>query len=261
MSPEIGPQPEDQPLPEARGSPSHASRYDIPYPLRDEGASSSGYRDHSRSPLPQVHMARSLSRDDDLGSCRPSHRHRHRQRHYDDGSMPCSRSQSRSRSPHRSHRHSRESSSRKDKDDKDEREWSSRSHHHHTRERLLNSSRKHVDDERRKRDRSPNAQSEDDYPSPSLLTRPLRSTKMDRYFDPNYDPAFDYQPSLKMDEFVQEGAFDDWDTMLELIRARREDRAERKRREGLGISVSSDTMGNIVYKKRGSVREWDLGKE
>ena len=84
---------------------------------------------------------------------------------------------------------------------------------------------------------------------------------MDRYFDPNYDPAFDYQPSLKMDEFVQEGAFDDWDTMLELIRTRREDRAERKRREGLGLSVSSDTMKNIVYKKRGSVREWDLGKE
>ena len=70
--------------------------------------------------------------------------------------------------------------------------------------------------------------------------------------------------------------------MLELIRIRREDKEEKKRLEkmglgkdkkdkkekGVGASSISDTWrsGNdsimeIEYKKRGSVREWDMGKE
>lgn len=64
--------------------------------------------------------------------------------------------------------------------------------------------------------------------------------------------------------------------MLELIRQRREDKEERKRLERWGVSKdkdkekkkktvepSSDTVDimSIEYKKRGVVREWDMGKE
>ena len=66
--------------------------------------------------------------------------------------------------------------------------------------------------------------------------------------------------------------------MLELLRQRREDKEEKKRLERLGLSTSKvgkvktvedigswmsggDNLMNIEYKKRGSVREWDLGKE
>ena len=269
MSPVIGPEPEDQPQSETHNTSLRAPRYEVPNLPHDEKTSSFGHCERSRSPSTRVHIAeqkRSHSGDDDQDSNRPSHRHRYRRRRYtDDNSIPQSRSQSRSRSPRRSHQQSRKSSSRKDKDYAGEKERSNRLHHRHRKERSLNSSKKPLGDERSKPDRSSNAPSENeedvDYPSPSLLTRPLRSTKMDRYFDPNYDPTLDYQPSLKTDEFVQEGAFDDWDTMLELVRARREDREERKRKERLGISISSDAAKGIVYKKRGSVREWDLGKE
>jgi hypothetical protein len=72
--------------------------------------------------------------------------------------------------------------------------------------------------------------------------------------------------------------------MLELIRLRREDKVEKKRLERLGLLptkdkarkvVSSSTSAavaerwgvegvsvmNIEYNKKGTVREWDLGKE
>lgn len=66
--------------------------------------------------------------------------------------------------------------------------------------------------------------------------------------------------------------------MLELIKMRREDKLEQKRLERMGISSSSstakgkkveekwDSIGtgsimDIEYKKKGVVREWDMGKE
>ena len=64
--------------------------------------------------------------------------------------------------------------------------------------------------------------------------------------------------------------------MLEVIRRRREDKEEKKRLERMGVGKDSskdsskarpeganevtDIM-SIEYKKRGAVREWDLGKE
>jgi len=100
---------------------------------------------------------------------------------------------------------------------------------------------------------------------------PSHSSKMDKYFDPSYDPMLDYQPVMDTNSFVQEGAFEGWDAMLQLMRLRREDKEERKRKEREGGSSSSATkrkgvdvepdLTEIVYKKRGSVREWDLGKD
>lgn len=64
--------------------------------------------------------------------------------------------------------------------------------------------------------------------------------------------------------------------MLELLRQRREDKEEKKRLEKLGFDTSDkkiptpklkryseggDSIMEIEYKKKGSVREWDLGKE
>jgi len=71
--------------------------------------------------------------------------------------------------------------------------------------------------------------------------------------------------------------------MLELIRIRREDKEEKKRLEKMGLGKEKKKSGKgrgtevasindgwrggtesimeIEYKKRGSVREWDMGKE
>ncbi len=117
---------------------------------------------------------------------------------------------------------------------------------------------------------------------------------MDKYFEASYDPRFDVAPlavpSVPATGLVNNAEFEGWDTMLELIKQRRADKAERKRVERLGpveksgkdkkkskskiagIGVAGTLAGwseseggnalmNIEYKKRGSVREWDLGKE
>ena len=82
---------------------------------------------------------------------------------------------------------------------------------------------------------------------------------------------------------IDNAQFEGWDAMLELIRLRREDRAEKKRLErmGLGPDKDKDKEGRgkkgkgmvsataeegrgimeIEYKKKGAVREWDMGKE
>lgn len=63
--------------------------------------------------------------------------------------------------------------------------------------------------------------------------------------------------------------------MLQLMRQRREDKEDKKRLEreggsalagsqrktGLGLIEKEGDIAEIVYKKRGAVREWDLGKE
>ncbi|KAJ8502787.1 hypothetical protein ONZ45_g11437 [Pleurotus djamor] len=113
-------------------------------------------------------------------------------------------------------------------------------------------------------------------PGPDPL--PHVPSKMDKYFAESYDPPTG---------LINDEEFYGWDSMLELIRQRNEDREERKRLERLGIAVPKSSSkipknkkslggsaamderwdaGNssimeIEYKKKGAVREWDMGKE
>lgn len=111
---------------------------------------------------------------------------------------------------------------------------------------------------------------------------------MDRYFEESYDPRLDIAPlstpKVPATGLINNAEFEGWDAMLELIRVRREDKEEKKRLERLGLSkekikvkknvpISSSSavadrwdseavsILDIEYKKRGSVREWDVGKE
>lgn len=111
---------------------------------------------------------------------------------------------------------------------------------------------------------------------------------MDRYFEESYDPRLDVEPlavpRIPTTGLVSDADFEGWDAMLDLIRLRREDKVEKKRLERLGllptknkvrktISTSSSasvaerwnvegvSVMDIEYSKKGTVREWDLGKE
>jgi hypothetical protein len=115
---------------------------------------------------------------------------------------------------------------------------------------------------------------------------------MDKYFDASYDPRLDVAPlvapTVPATGLIDNTEFEGWDVMLELIKQRRADKAERKRAERLGLiekggkdkkkakskiaglgvagmlagsSEGGNGLMDIEYKKRGSVREWDLGKE
>ncbi|OJA11872.1 hypothetical protein AZE42_03260 [Rhizopogon vesiculosus] len=119
--------------------------------------------------------------------------------------------------------------------------------------------------------------------SPPPLPPAQLPSKMDKYFEDSYDPRFDVAtltvPNVPATGLVSDAEFAGWDAMLELIRQRREDKAEKKRLERLGISKDQtkkkgvesgvadrwasggDSIMDIEYKKRGTVREWDLGKE
>lgn len=126
--------------------------------------------------------------------------------------------------------------------------------------------------------------------SPGLEPQPpvQLPSKMDRYFEESYDPRLDVAPlsapKVPATGLINNAEFEGWDAMLELIRVRREDKEEKKRLERLGLSkeklkvkksvpISSSaavadrwssegvSILDIEYKKRGSVREWDLGKE
>lgn len=113
---------------------------------------------------------------------------------------------------------------------------------------------------------------------------PEFSSKMDKYFDASYDPRLDTGPltlpNIPSSGLIDGSEFEGWEAMLEVVRQRREDRAERKRLERLGIlpddKVKKEkkalqdsgawTMDagvsvlDIKYSKRGAVREWDMGK-
>lgn len=126
--------------------------------------------------------------------------------------------------------------------------------------------------------------------SPSLEPQPSVQlpSKMDRYFEESYDPRLDVAPlsapQVPATGLINNAEFEGWDAMLELIRVRREDKEEKKRLDRLGLSkekvkvkknvtISSSaavadrwssegvSVLDIEYKKRGSVREWDVGKE
>ncbi|KAH8997183.1 hypothetical protein EDB86DRAFT_933769 [Lactarius hatsudake] len=122
--------------------------------------------------------------------------------------------------------------------------------------------------------------------------RPDLPSKMDKYFEASYDPRLDVAPlavpNVPATGLVNNAEFEGWDAMLELIKQRRTDKTERKRLERLGLveksgkekkkskskiaemgvagtlagwSEGGNALMDIEYKKRGSVREWDLGKE
>lgn len=108
---------------------------------------------------------------------------------------------------------------------------------------------------------------------------------MDKYFEESYDPRLDVAaPKVPATGLIDNAEFEGWDAMLELIRIRREDKEEKKMMERLGLTkdkakvkkagtatASSGTVSDrwgegvnimeIEYKKKGTVREWDLGKE
>jgi hypothetical protein len=116
---------------------------------------------------------------------------------------------------------------------------------------------------------------------------------MDKYFETSYDPRLDVAPlvapNIPATGLINNADFVGWDAMLELTKQRIADKAERKRLERLGLveksgkekkkgkskvtglgvagtladqwSAGGGGLMDIEYKKRGSVREWDLGKE
>lgn len=102
---------------------------------------------------------------------------------------------------------------------------------------------------------------------------------MDKYFEDSYDPRLDVTalsvPTVPKTGLINNSEYEAWDAMLELLRQRREDKEEKKRLEKLGFNTSDkkvptsklkkcgegDSIMEIEYKKKGSVREWDLGKE
>ena len=99
---------------------------------------------------------------------------------------------------------------------------------------------------------------------------------MDKYFEASYDPRLDVAPlsvpTIPATGLISDAEFAGWDAMLEVIRLRRQDKEDKKAMERWGISKDADkgksstkegevSALDIKYKKRGSVREWDLGKE
>ncbi|KAG7100001.1 hypothetical protein E1B28_001789 [Marasmius oreades] len=131
-------------------------------------------------------------------------------------------------------------------------------------------------------------------PNPGPDPAPNLPSKMDRYFDESYDPRLDITslsvPQVPATGLINNAEFEGWDAMLELLRVRREDKAEKKRLERMGLSkdevkrslygTTTATAGesisssgvrdrwnaegtsvmDIQYSKRGTVREWDMGK-
>lgn len=118
--------------------------------------------------------------------------------------------------------------------------------------------------------------------SPPPLPPAQLPSKMDKYFKDSYDPRLDVAtlpvPNVPATGLISDAEFEGWDAMLALIRQREEDKAEKKRLDRLGISkdkvdkkgtdsgvadrwASGDNIMDIEYKKRGTIREWDLGKE
>ncbi|KAJ7657975.1 hypothetical protein B0H17DRAFT_1213369 [Mycena rosella] len=111
-------------------------------------------------------------------------------------------------------------------------------------------------------------------------------SKMDKYFEASYDPRLDVAPltapHVPATGLINNAEFAGWDAMLQLIQIRKDDREEKKMMERLGLVKDKTTKAykpissaavserwggegsnimEIEYNKRGSVREWDMGKE
>jgi hypothetical protein len=128
-------------------------------------------------------------------------------------------------------------------------------------------------------------------PGPPPPPRNVPSSKMDKYFDEAYDPRLDVAP-LSMPQvpatgLINNAEYEGWDAMLELLRLRKEDKEEKRRLERLGLlpkiskplrgkkgselvsstaaterwNGESTSIMDIEYSKKGTVREWDMGKD
>lgn len=104
---------------------------------------------------------------------------------------------------------------------------------------------------------------------------------MDKYFQETYDPRLDVEqlplPTIPATGLISDAEFEGWDAMLRLIQLRRQDKEDKKALERSGIPAKRSKSGAIVadgpdidtgpsvmnleYKKKGTVREWDMGKE
>ncbi|KAI5481738.1 hypothetical protein MNV49_000015 [Pseudohyphozyma bogoriensis] len=161
--------------------------------------------------------------------------------------------------------------------------------------RASSSSRKEDKDTSSRRRRSPSA------PVPSVPPPPAPAgpppSKMDKYFAESYDPRMDVSVDdlTTSSGIIAEGAFDSWDTMLRVVKERKEEKKEREAREKearhrereaireerrrkkdrkRGIYSSDDEgpkppsqttasktlVDGYEYVKRGGTREWDSGK-
>lgn len=250
-------------------------------------------RDDRRSPSPSRHRDRhekgSSRLEDELYASRKSIR-----KERDSKSKRHDRRRSRSRSPRRGEHRSDRRKSRHD-DSPHPREEESSGRHRDSKSKRKSSPRSSRDASKRRETERPSAL-EAEVPlrgeaiseegnSPIGPQEPLSGTapkviasKMDKYFAEDYDPRLDVSPALTgKDGLIPPGAFDNWDMMLEIVRARREEKEEKKRLEKLHRSGSSsktkdsatvlpkkdeaEDILNIQYTKRGGVREWDEGKK
>ena len=104
---------------------------------------------------------------------------------------------------------------------------------------------------------------------------------MDKYFEESYDPHLDVEPlplpTIPATGLISDAEFEGWDAMLELIKLRRQDKEDKRVLERAGIPAKRAKSGaitadrpdvdtgssimNIEYAKKGTVREWDMGKE
>ncbi|KAG6911256.1 hypothetical protein DXG01_002094 [Tephrocybe rancida] len=234
--------------------------------------------ENDRNRRKRRHRSRSKEKKNEKDSSRSSGRHSGRKRDRD-----ASRSRSPQREEKRSDRHSRR-----------------RRHRNRSSDTVDNDPKKKSRRRSRSRSPRPKKAPKyalddlesDTSPPPRHRSRPSPPvqlpSKMDKYFEESYDPRLDVAPltapHVPATGLINNAAFEGWDAMLELIRVRREDKEEKKRMERLGITKektkekkSGDAIGSsgaaerwgaegvsimeIEYKKRGSVREWDLGKE
>ncbi|KAF8324111.1 hypothetical protein DL93DRAFT_2162195 [Clavulina sp. PMI_390] len=297
-SPTPGPQPSNaakesvpQPSRKRPHSPSPSPPRDEPTEYRrsrrGEGEREPRSRSRSRSP-PATTSSKKRTENDRDYSHRSSRRSRRDDYYADDDDGVGSdirrssrRDRHRSRSRDRADRHKdRERERGRDGADSDDDGDNDNSHSHSHSHRRSRSHRSGGENERHQHKRSKQASSSSLRPGPDadtdtvVLSRPGHSSKMDKYFDPAYDPGLDYDTTAVMDTnaLVGEGAFDQWNLMLQVVRLRREEKEDRKRKEkekaAGGSKAAASSSGNgevglmdLVYKKRGAVREWDLGKD
>lgn len=107
---------------------------------------------------------------------------------------------------------------------------------------------------------------------------------MDKYFEPHYDPRLDFSLEDVTDSsgLIAPGVYEGRETMLSVVKERKEEKKERERREKEARKeerelvrearrarkegrVPEDKVVGLMasegYAKKGGVREWDQGKE